>query len=416
LNTGNKKNLISSNYQNFSLALHLVPNIKQMEDEMKKILVLSFLLITTSLIFSRSFERNYSVGMFYSSLRPYGEWIYFDDNLIVWKPYGVSSFWKPYYEGRWVWTRHGWYWDSFEPYGWAVYHYGRWIYDDYYGWVWIPDNQWAPAWVEWRYNDNYLGWAPLPPYAEFGIDFGIRFSIAWRSHHHFWNFVSYKNFCSPNVHKYLIISKDVERFFDKTKYRTNYHFRDREVYNGGIDKNLIERKSNSRIPERSVRIAEDREASGTRRGDEISIYRPREENLRVDINEIKRSEKNINIERGNVVVNRENIKTEDVGHSNSRVNGVEKRYNHIEVENKSERNDKKELSKPVIKSNREANEIRETRTNIKRNDDENMKIKNENRTEKIPTIKPHIPNERSKGNVESKTTEVNRTNEVKKRR
>jgi len=165
-----------------------------------------------------------------------------------------------------------------------------------------------------------------------------------------------------------------------------------------------------------VRIAEDREASGTRRGDEISIYRPREENLRVDINEIKRSEKNINIERGNVVVNRENIKTEDVGHSNSRVNGVEKRYNHIEVENKSERNDKKELSKPVIKSNREANEIRETRTNIKRNDDENMKIKNENRTEKIPTIKPHIPNERSKGNVESKKTEVNRTNEVKKRR
>jgi len=192
LNTGNKKNLISSNYQNFSLALHLVPNIKQMEDEMKKILVLSFLLITTSLIFSRSFERNYSVGMFYSSLRPYGEWIYFDDNLIVWKPYGVSSFWKPYYEGRWVWTRHGWYWDSFEPYGWAVYHYGRWIYDDYYGWVWMPDNEWAPAWVEWRYNDYYLGWAPLPPYAEFGIDFGIRFSIAWRSHHHFWNFVSYK--------------------------------------------------------------------------------------------------------------------------------------------------------------------------------------------------------------------------------
>src|SRR6266496_1683468 len=39
---------------------------------------------------------------------------------------------------------------------------------DRYGWVWIPGTVWAPAWVTWTYNDNYVGWAPLPPSIVFG--------------------------------------------------------------------------------------------------------------------------------------------------------------------------------------------------------------------------------------------------------
>ena len=52
---------------------------------------------------------------------------------------------------------------SDEPYGWATYHYGRWLYDDFQGWVWKPGVEWAPAWVGWRSNDDYIGWAPLGP-------------------------------------------------------------------------------------------------------------------------------------------------------------------------------------------------------------------------------------------------------------
>jgi len=33
------------------------------------------------------------------------------------------------------------------------------------GWLWVPGRVWAPAWVDWRQNDTYLGWAPLPPSA-----------------------------------------------------------------------------------------------------------------------------------------------------------------------------------------------------------------------------------------------------------
>src|SRR5258708_24450962 len=46
---------------------------------------------------------------------------------------------------------------------WACYHYGSWLYDPAYGWVWIPGTEWAPAWVVWREAPDYIGWAPCGP-------------------------------------------------------------------------------------------------------------------------------------------------------------------------------------------------------------------------------------------------------------
>src|SRR5205085_236123 len=43
---------------------------------------------------------------------------------------------------------------------WVPYHYGRWAYDAFYGWVWMPGNGYSPAWVYWSYGSNYVGWAP----------------------------------------------------------------------------------------------------------------------------------------------------------------------------------------------------------------------------------------------------------------
>ena len=60
---------------------------------------------------------------------------------------------------------YGWYWDSYEPFAWAVYHYGRWGFDPAYNWYWVPGDTWSPAWVQWRYGDQYVGWAPEPPHA-----------------------------------------------------------------------------------------------------------------------------------------------------------------------------------------------------------------------------------------------------------
>jgi hypothetical protein len=92
-----------------------------------------------------------------------GTWITVGTYGRCWRPAGVAVSWRPYCEGHWVWTDCGWYWESDEPWAWACYHYGYWIYDSAYGWVWLPGVEWGPAWVSWRVGGGYIGWAPLPP-------------------------------------------------------------------------------------------------------------------------------------------------------------------------------------------------------------------------------------------------------------
>lgn len=220
---------------------------------------------------------NVSFNYFYSTLSPHGEWISLDYDLVVWRPNSVHYDWKPYSVGRWAWTNEGWYWDSYEPFGWAVYHYGRWHYDDYYGWVWVPDYEWAPSWVEWRYNDNYLGWAPLPPYAYFRTGIGISFSTNWNQHHRHWSFVSYDNFCHNNVNIYIVNNSNNYRIFNTTKYRTNYYADGGRIINRGIDKDYIENRSGRSIKRTDISRVSDYnsyEKNTKSRGGKITTFRP----------------------------------------------------------------------------------------------------------------------------------------------
>lgn len=100
---------------------------------------------------------------FFDNLGPYGQWIKDPQYGYAWIPYAEEDF-RPYYtNGYWIMTDYGNTWVSEYPWGWATFHYGRWLYDAYYGWLWIPGNEWGPAWVSWRYGDGYYGWAPLAP-------------------------------------------------------------------------------------------------------------------------------------------------------------------------------------------------------------------------------------------------------------
>ncbi len=113
-----------------------------------------------------------SFQAFYDQLSPYGQWV--DDpqygNIFV--P-DVSGDFRPYFtDGHWVMTDYGNTWVSDDPWGWACYHYGRWTYDPYYGWVWVPGYEWAPAWVTWRFGDQACGWAPLSPGLSVGVSNG----------------------------------------------------------------------------------------------------------------------------------------------------------------------------------------------------------------------------------------------------
>lgn len=105
---------------------------------------------------------------FYEPLEPYGCWVSVYPYGRCWYPRGVPYGWRPYSRGSWAWCDAGWYWRSPEPWGWATYHYGRWTHDSTYGWVWVPLTTWAPSWVCWRQCDDFIGWAPMPPY---GVDY-----------------------------------------------------------------------------------------------------------------------------------------------------------------------------------------------------------------------------------------------------
>jgi hypothetical protein len=121
-----------------------------------------------------------SVSIFYDDLAPYGHWFAHATFGWVWTPYDVPYGWRPYTHGHWVYTEFGWTWVSHWRWGWAPFHYGRWVFDPGYGWVWIPGTVWGPAWVVWRWSDDWVGWAPLPPDAGWQVGVGLRVGDAHR--------------------------------------------------------------------------------------------------------------------------------------------------------------------------------------------------------------------------------------------
>ncbi len=216
-------------------------------------------------------------GYFYTSLSPYGTWIEIGFGTPVWRPTLMKRNWSPYHQGQWIYTNYGWYWDSYEPFGHVVYHYGRWYFDDYYGWIWIPDNEWAPAWVDWRYDDDYIGWAPLSPYALFSINIGIHYTHDYYVPYNHWNYVQYNHFCDNNVYNYYVAPKYKYRVHNKTKMRTNYSYYDGRVRNDGVDFDRIRERSGRTIEKRNlVGVNDPRELSKDRdsknRNREVRTY------------------------------------------------------------------------------------------------------------------------------------------------
>ncbi|MBV9260945.1 MAG: hypothetical protein JO205_06190, partial [Pseudolabrys sp.] len=106
-------------------------------------------------------------GDYRAALEPFGMWQNDPRWGEVWVPFGKPRGWRPYTVGHWVYTEEwGWYWVSDEDeqdWGWLTFHYGRWVFIRRLGWAWMPGEEWAPAWVNWRASDDYVGWAPLPP-------------------------------------------------------------------------------------------------------------------------------------------------------------------------------------------------------------------------------------------------------------
>jgi hypothetical protein len=98
---------------------------------------------------------------------PYGDWIDTPEYGRVWRPDQavVGDDFEPYLtSGRWISAAEGWAFESAWVWGWATFHYGRWLWDARTTrWLWSPDLVWGPAWVQWRTFADSVAWLPLAP-------------------------------------------------------------------------------------------------------------------------------------------------------------------------------------------------------------------------------------------------------------
>ena len=229
---------------------------------------------------------------FYASLAPYGAWSQVPGYGWCWQPTVavIDHAWRPYLQnGHWVWTNHGWYWQSNYSWGWAPFHYGRWDFRAGRGWVWIPDRVWGPAWVTWRYSDDYCGWAALPPGSSFsvgigfqfnsrGVDASFDFGFGWDSY----NFVPTRRFNDPTPWRHRVSSAEVERSPRRPPVVNNFFIdADNVVINNGIDARRISTVTQTEIRRVNVReLPADREVRFrpdqlVRVETEEVLYRPR---------------------------------------------------------------------------------------------------------------------------------------------
>src|SRR6185503_1939233 len=131
---------------------------------MKRLLLTLAAVVLAGSALPRAQAVDVSFDFFYNNMSG-GSWIEVADYGYCWQPDVAvsSSRWRPYTDGYWAYSDVGWTWVSYEDFGWATYHYGRWVRLEDYGWCWVPGYEWGPAWVSWRTGGNYVGWAPLPP-------------------------------------------------------------------------------------------------------------------------------------------------------------------------------------------------------------------------------------------------------------
>lgn len=107
----------------------------------------------------------------------YGDWVSEPTYGAIWYPRNMAADWAPYRYGHWAYIRPwGWTWIDHQPWGFAPFHYGRWV-RHHHRWGWHPGHRahrpiYAPALVIFANGGSNvilasgrrspaMGWAPL---------------------------------------------------------------------------------------------------------------------------------------------------------------------------------------------------------------------------------------------------------------
>ena len=191
-----------------------------------------------------------SLDFFYDNIGSDGSWVEVADYGYCWQPsVAVSNpSWRPYADGYWAYTDVGWTWVSYEDFGWATYHYGRWTRLSDRGWFWVPGREWGPAWVSWRTGGDYVGWAPLPPRGGGEVDYDNRpingqVDVELDIGPAYYNFVDVRYIGEPVLRDRIVEPNLNITYISQTVNVTNITYTNSTVYNYGPDYNTLSRYS-----------------------------------------------------------------------------------------------------------------------------------------------------------------------------
>ena len=238
-----------------------------------KNIFLCFAFSIASLTFSKKImaqEVAVNFQVFYDELSPYGTWVNNPEYGYVWRP-NVEAGFQPYStNGYWVYTENGWTWVSNYSWGWAPFHYGRWYYDDMYGAMWIPDNEWGPGWVTWRQSEGYYGWAAMSP----GMTYGMTYGGDYHEHHHHWTFVHSHDFGRTDITHYYTSRAENVTIINNTTVINNPRLDDAHHvnYNGGPNHEEVEKRSGQKFQVAEIKAND--KPSEKFENNQLHLYRP----------------------------------------------------------------------------------------------------------------------------------------------
>jgi hypothetical protein len=161
-------------------------------------------------------------------------------------------------------------WVSDYQWGWAAFHYGNWYYDPFYGWLWVPGTQWAPAWVVWSSAPGYYGWAPIGP----RINVNVVINGGYRVPDNYWVFVPSRYIASPEISHYygprsnntVLIQKST--IINNTYVDNSTHI----TYVKGPDRNEVQKVTGRNVEAVAVKNM-DRPGQDVSKN-EVSLYQP----------------------------------------------------------------------------------------------------------------------------------------------
>jgi flagellar biosynthesis GTPase FlhF len=118
----------------------------------------------------------------YEDLDDYGGWRQVPEYGTVWFPHVTVVDWAPYRYGHWAWVSPwGWTWVDDAPWGFAPFHYGRWVnVRGAWGWIPCPPRTVAVAYVRPVYAPALVAWVGGPHFAVgVGVGGGVGVNVGW---------------------------------------------------------------------------------------------------------------------------------------------------------------------------------------------------------------------------------------------